>query len=398
MNAIKVYLLKRPRTLPSGKRAHYWTLRWSDTNGRQRHESLGRVGKTTRAEATAAQRQKALELGTGSVPRDRLRTMTLSQFIDFHEQTFGHGKRATTLIEWRIAGKHAIAALGDVRLEQIAWSDAGEIRTYLRERNRGASKATVRKTLVALKAMLNRAVKKKLLTANPFADEELGKPISKAKRIFSEPELDAMIEVADLWWNAAIMLAHTSGLRRAELLHLRWSGFDAKVGTVRIEEHHQSRYVAAGRDVPILAWQPKTKRSTRTVPIPASTVAALLRLKMQADGSPYIFLGVKRLLAIDGKAKAGKLRPTFDLICNFTRQFDDIQDAAQAKLGVDNWPHGCFHDLRKTFATRAAGSGVPMHELQAHLGHSSITTTADYYTDVEPSAADRLRKVFARVA
>ncbi|MCH8344667.1 MAG: hypothetical protein IH983_11835 [Planctomycetes bacterium] len=49
-------------------------------------------------------------------------------------------------------------------------------------------------------------------------------------------------------------------------------------------------------------------------------------------------------------------------------------------------------------ATRCAANGVPMHELQAHLGHSSITTTAEYYTDVEKSAADRLRKVFARVA
>ena len=81
-----------------------------------------------------------------------------------------------------------------------------------------------------------------------------------------------------------------------------------------------------------------------------------------------------------------------------TRQFDVIQDAAKAKLGVDNWSHGCFHDLRKTFATRAAANGVPMHELQAHLGHSSITTTAEYYNDVEKSAADRLRKVFAEVA
>ena len=104
---------------------------------------------------------------------------------------------------------------------------------------------------------------------------------------------------------------------------------------MRVEEHHQGRYVAAGRDVPILAWQPKTKRSTRTVPIPPTSVAALLRLKMQAGDSPYIFVGVKRLLAIDAKARAGKLRATFDLICNFTREFDAIQDAAKAKLKQD---------------------------------------------------------------
>ena len=124
----------------------------------------------------------------------------------------------------------------------------------------------------------------------------------------------------------------------------------------------------------------------------------LLRLQRESDGSPYIFLSVKRLLAIDAKAKAEKLRANFDLINNFTREFGAIQDAAKSILGLDNWSHGCFHDLRKTFATRVAANGVPMHELQAHLGHSSITTTAEFYTDVEKSAADRLRAVFAKVA
>ncbi|MEE8156102.1 MAG: tyrosine-type recombinase/integrase [Phycisphaerales bacterium] len=150
--------------------------------------------------------------------------------------------------------------------------------------------------------------------------------------------------------------------------------------------------------MPILAWQPKTKRSTRTVPIPPQTVLILLRLQRKSDESPYIFLSVNRLQAIDAKAKAGKLRPNFDLICNFSRAFDAIQDAAKAHLEVENWPHGCWHDLRKTMASRAAANGVPMHELQAHLGHSSIVTTAEFYTDVEKSAADRLRKVFADVA
>ncbi len=99
-----------------------------------------------------------------------------------------------------------------------------------------------------------------------------------------------------------------------------------------------------------------------------------------------------------GKANAGKLHPCYELVNNFIRQFDDMQDAARAKLGVDNWFHSCFRDIRKTVATRCAANGVPMHELQAHLGHSSVTTTAEYYTDVERSAADRLRKVFAEVA
>ena len=90
--------------------------------------------------------------------------------------------------------------------------------------------------------------------------------------------------------------------------------------------------------------------------------------------------------------KAGTLHPCYELVINLDKRFNEIQGVSEAK------PLGCFHDLRKTFATRAAGSGVPMHELKAHLGHSSIRTTAEYYTAIEEQAADRLRKVFERVA
>ena len=67
--------------------------------------------------------------------------------------------------------------------------------------------------------------------------------------------------------------------------------------------------------------------------------------------------------------------------------------------GGQSWAAPPFAGFQSTsYATRAAAAGVPMRELQAHLGHASITTTAEYYTDVEESAANRLRAVFAEVA
>lgn len=389
---MKVHLIKRPKTLTNGKRTHYWTLRWSDKRGRSRYQSIGRVGRVTKAEAMAAKDRLIVAIGTGKARQERPSRMILSQFCAFHEQQFGQGMRPTTLIEWRNAGKHAVDALSDKPLEEVTWADVAEIRGHLDRL--GKSEATICKTLRMLKAMLGRAVKRNMIIENPFAGEYMGENVKKAKRIYSEAEVDAMVEAAPaLMWEVLIKLAATSGLRKSELLHLRWVDFDAGASTVRVEEHHSGRYVVSERDVPILPWQPKTKRSTRTVPIPPATVSLLLRLKMQSDGSPYLFINLNRLVVIDDKMKADKLRPNFDLINNFTRRFDEIQTTAKA-----NRPRGCFHDLRKTFATRAAGSGVPMHELQAHLGHSSITTTAEYYTAIEDSAADRLRKVFARAS
>ncbi len=156
MTTPKVHLLKRPARLPSGRRARYWTLRWSDRRGRHRYKSLGRVGKVTRAEAEGAKRQMIVALGTGMARLDKPSRMTLSEFIEFHETQFARGKRPTTLIEWRTAGNHAVEALGDKLLDEVAWSDAGEIRTLL-ERD-GRSEATIRKTLSMFRAMLGQPI------------------------------------------------------------------------------------------------------------------------------------------------------------------------------------------------------------------------------------------------
>ncbi len=133
-----------------------------------------------------------------------------------------------------------------------------------------------------------------------------------------------MIDAApSLMWKSLIQLAVTSGLRKSELPHLRWTDFDSDAGAVRVEEHHSGRYVVSGRDVPILPWQPKTKRSTRTVPIPPATVDQLQRLKVRCGGGPYLFVDLDRLSAIDTRIKAGK--PAGEMVINFSMIFNEIQ-------------------------------------------------------------------------
>ena len=82
------------------------------------------------------------------------------------------------------------------------------------------------------------------------------------------------------------------------------------------------------------------------------------------------------------------------MVASVNLNFDRIQLTAAKRLGDLNWRHGRIHDLRSTFATRAAAAGVHMKELQQHMGHSSILTTGQFYTAVEESAADRLRAAF----
>lgn len=138
----------------------------------------------------------------------------------------------------------------------------------------------------------------------------------------------------------------------------------------------------------------KTRRSVRKIPVPPEMLAAILRLRMLSDGSPYVFLTCDRLRTLERRFGAGPIMSS-RILPTMNDEFKAIQRAAASAIEDDNWRIGCLHDLRKSFGTRAAAAGVPMRELQAHMGHSTITTTAEFYVDIEPSAADRLRKVFA---
>ena len=55
-----------------------------------------------------------------------------------------------------------------------------------------------------------------------------------------------------------------------------------------------------------------------------------------------------------------------------------------------------MHDLRKSYSTHTA-KHVPMHELQKLMGHSSITTTADFYLDVSDDVAAKVGRAFSAI-
>lgn len=411
MKTAKVYLIERSRVLKSGKEASYHVLLWPKAHGGgMQSESVGRTSKTggsvTKAMAKEAKRKKEQDIGAGRIGIDKPSGITLSELERVHETTALAGKSPMSRYQYHIATKHLIRMLGDVPINQIDWTDAGELREFLaadKDREgkpkRAVGETTVYNTLANLKTMFARAVDWELLHKNPFGKIKLGSPPKPVRRVYTETELAAMMDVAITpWWKTLIQLAYTSGLRRGELMHLRWDeDFDADKGTVRVQARPESLYVTNGGDeVPILAWKPKSQYSVRTVPIPPATVSALLRHRLLAAGSPYVFITVSRLLTIGAIPRR---RPLFQLYpdCEICTEFQQIQRNAKELLGVRNWGRGSMHDLRSTFGSIAAAAGVPMRELQQWMGHSDIRVTAAYYVHVQESAGDRLRAVFGEI-
>ncbi len=403
---IKCHLLKRPKKLHGGQQVWYWVLRWSSTTGGYRYRSLGRTTKMTRNRANAARDQMLADLTGGITPRDRPSEMTISEYLEFHEQQFGHAVRPTTIIGWRSVRKVLIESLENKPITEITWSDFAVIRDSMSER--GLHQSTICVQLSLIKTIIKRAADKGLIPANPFVNETPGAVPDRPIRAYTEREVAAMIDVApDTFWQTIIRLAFTSGLRRGELTHLQWSNLLNNNTEVRVQEQHQRSHVTpSGVEIQLLPWKPKSKDSTRTVPLPAETTLALLRHRACSDESPYLFIPIKRLLMVQRRADQkyygpkdgrtlGMTEPKDFFGGKFNKGFRAIQEKAKMELGDVNYQFGNFHDLRGSFATRAAASGVPLHELAKFMGHSDSKTCERYYLGIEDSAADRLRQAFS---
>jgi integrase len=397
MNNTIVYLIKRSRKLPSGKRSQWWALRWHGSDGKPLEESIGRVKELTRRDAEKQRREKELAIGSGRVRADKAKRMTLAAFMDMDREAIAGDVRGSTLREHDHAKAHAVAALGeDADVTKLTYADAGRVKSYLADA--GKSPATVKKTLTTLRAAWNRGIEAGIVHENPFARLRLPRIESKAKRIFTTAEVEAMVQAApSLWWRSFIRLAVTSGLRKDELLNLQWRDVDLDAGTVQVQPKQAETFQAGGRTFRTWQWSAKAKASYRTIPLPDEAVRLLQRLQLQQGGSPFVFIDLRRLGQMQPHIDAsGRLPAKFDIRPNLLRDFHVIQRHAAARLAEASrdkkyqWRTGCLHDMRRTFCTMMA-SHVPMHVLREWAGHADIATTCSFYLGMADGMAERAK-------
>lgn len=179
-----------------------------------------------------------------------------------------------------------------------------------------------------------------------------------------------------------LTLALTTGMRRGELLALRWSDIDLESGLLQVR-----RTVDFIARYGYVEGEPKTARSRRKIVLPAFVVAMLKqhrknqleqRLKVGDDWQD-------RDLVICG-LEGNYLNPRYLL-----KLFDKL--LVEAGLS-----HMRFHDLRHSVVTLLLGMGVDPRTIQEFVGHEDITTTLRIYSHVLPSmqqgVADKLSELF----
>lgn len=171
-----------------------------------------------------------------------------------------------------------------------------------------------------------------------------------------------------------VLMAGYYGLRRGEIVGLKWSNIDFEYGTITIK-HTVSYVTLDGRSTLVAKDRAKTKKSIRTLPLVPPVREMLIKMKDMEEANKRFF-GENYYYRDDDyvyKNEMGKLISPDYVTQNFAIQIKKIKSLKKIR----------FHDLRHSCAALLRHEGVPMEDIQKWLGHSQITTTESIYAHFE---------------
>jgi integrase len=227
------------------------------------------------------------------------------------------------------------------------------IRSWLTEVTKVASPSTADYSYRVLRAILNEAASQGIIRRTPA-------PIKKRQQITSSRpiiEISELITLADevpLQYSLAVLIAGICGLRSGEVFGLRRKDIDLTARTITVQ---QAIVSVPGKGT--IIGPPKTRSSVRTISYPD-----FLQAKFEVHLTHFTENGANALV--------------FTTANGLPVTVEDRRkwwDAARAKTGLTELH---FHDLRHLAATLAAQHGASMAELQARLGHATVSAAMRY--------------------
>ncbi|MFE6071899.1 tyrosine-type recombinase/integrase [Streptomyces sp. NPDC056525] len=257
---------------------------------------------------------------------------------------------------------HLVPGIGSKRLESLSVAD---VRRFLVQLEKKTTAATAKESHRVLRTALTAACREELITRNVATLVE--PPRSKARELSPwslDETLDFLAAARRDPLYAAFVLAIAMGLRRGELIGLRWADVDLDRRVLYVRQQIQRRRGVLYDD------DPKGRRR-RAVPLPAMCIAPLRWHRMRQNdqrarageewkGSDYVFT-----------TRTGSPVEPRNVYRSFTRV------AASAGLRVIR-----LHDARHGCATLLTAAGVAPRVVMEILGHSQISITMDVYTHV----------------
>ncbi len=338
----------------------YWVAQLELGDGK-RKQYYGKTQKEAHEKLRKAQRE--LEKGTLVTGPQQ----TIEQYLTYWlEEVHKSSLKVSTYVKYRkVINTYIVPALGNIKLEKLTPQHVQSL--YNRKLMDGLSPKSIHHIHGVLHKALDNAVRWNLVSRNVC---EVVSPPRLVKHEIQPLTMEQAHKLLEsLRGNRLEMLltlALTTGLRRGEILALRWADVDFEKQTVKV--HRTVDYIGKFGYV---ETEPKTTAGERTVVL-ASFVIDMLKQH--------------RIEQLEAKLKVGGQWENRDLV--FTglhggyfnpRYLDLLFHKVLAEAGL---PHVRFHDLRHSAATLLRGMGVDMKVIQEILGHSNYMITANIYSHV----------------
>ena len=226
--------------------------------------------------------------------------------------------------------QHLLRSFEGILVLEISVAD---VEQYKNNRRKEVSPATVNRELACLKHMLNKAVHWGYLTEYPLRNVKNFKEPPGRVRYLTDIETEILLNCCYDHIKSIVILALNTGMRKGEILSLKWSDVDMKNRNITVR---------------------RTKNNeVRTIPM-TDTLYNMLKTMGQQIGEQYVFSNE------EGKP------------------YGDIKTGFKAALRRAEIKNFRFHDLRHTFASKLMMNGADIGSVQKLLGHKDITMTMRY--------------------
>ena len=272
---------------------------------------------------------------------------------------------------------HILPYLGGKRLTQLKTADIQKHYNRLLESGRiqdngkgkGLSNATVRGIHMVLREALDSAVREGLIPKNPADGTSPPKIYRNEKQVLTKDQLENFMKLieGDEEWYDFFYTEIITGMRQGEICGLRWEDFDREKRTLRVARSVD--FV----NKELVVGETKTDDGKRTIYLPDSLWNILAKRQSQKGAfSEWIFPNL--------------LKPEWPL--NPSRAYRQLKKL----LEIGGLPSIRFHDLRHTFTSHAANSGIAPKTLSEIVGHTKASFTLDHYahvtSDMQKNAAN----------
>ena len=356
---------------------YYIILNLTDANGKRKPKwistKLPVKGNKKRAEQMLMEERKRYSQPTKSKNDDIL-------FADFMEQWLEVVKGSITMVTYSSYSNMVKVIIAPYFREKnitLKGLQAKDIQDFYQEQLKRVKASTVIHYHANIHKALKYAVKLELIDSNPADRVERPKQEKFQGSFYSSEELNDLFDaVAGTRLELAVLLGAFYGLRRSEIVGLKWDAIDFKKNTITIN-HTVTSCNLDGKCVVLAKDTTKTKSSRRTLPLVPFFRDKLLNIKSQQEANKKLCgrsYNKDYLDYIYVDEIGDRIKPNY-----ITGQFPKL-------LEKQGFRRIRFHDLRHSCASLLLASGVPMKNIQEWLGHSDFSTTANIYAHLDYSS------------